>query len=130
MSTINPSALAAQSTISLSSAATCPSAPLSRSASVPALSSAVDSYESPATVLNTEVATKPVALKKMQYSQFMTLTKKWENEPNQLVKFIQLPLAPAYVLIDAALAPLVPLANIYEFFYNRSVDAQNLFSGV
>ena len=130
MNTIRPSSLATQSAIDLSSARSCSSPALPRSASVAALSTEVDSYQSPATVDSTEVAAKPVARKKMEYAQFMPFTRKWENEPNKLIKLIQLPLAPAYVLLDVALAPLVPVSNVYTFFYNRSVDAQNLLNGV
>ena len=129
MSTINTSNPAAQSAISLSNAASCSPVPLAKSASAPDLGTSVDSFEGPSSAASAEAAPKPAKLKKMGYSQFMTLTKKWENEPNKFVKLIQLPLAPAYVLIDMALAPLVPLANVYEFFYNRSVDATNLLNG-
>lgn len=130
MSTITTSNLAAQSALSLSNAAPCSPAPLAKSASAPDLGTPVDSYAGPSSAASADAAPKPVKLKKKGYSQFMTFTKKWENEPNKFVKLIQLPLAPAYVLLDIALAPLVPVANVYEFFYNRSVDATNLLNGV
>ncbi len=130
MSTINASNPAAQSATNLTNAASCNPAPLAKSASAPNLGTSLDSYEGPSSAASAEESPKPVKLKKMGYSQFMTLTKKWENEPNKFLKVIQLPLAPAYVILDMAMAPLVPLANIYEFFYNRRVDATNLLNGV
>ncbi len=130
MNTTPPSPLTTQSAINLSSTESCTSSPLPRSASVPALSTEIDSYQGPATVDSTEVPATPAARKKMEYAQFMPFTRKWENEPNKLIKLIQLPLAPAYALLDVALAPLVPVSNVYTFFYNRSVDAQNLLSGI
>lgn len=130
MSTINTSNPAAQSAINLTNATSCSPVPLAKSASAPDLGTSVDSFEGPSSAPSAEAAPKPAKLKKMGYSQFMTLTKKWENEPNKFLKVIQLPLAPAYVLLDIAMAPLVPLANVYEFFYNRSVDATNLLNGV
>jgi len=102
-------------------------ATVTRSASTPSLS--VDTFEIAAVTPTAPAAPKSAPRKKLGYSKFMGITRKWEKEPNELKKVIQIPLVPLFVMLDLVSVPLLPFVNAYEFFYNRSIDAENLFDG-